>query len=572
MKALIPKLITVLLALFSLNAFAATTRYVDLNSPSPTPPYTNWSTAATNIQDAIDVAVTGDLVLVTNGIYKTGGRAVFGTMTNRVSVDKPVTVQSVNGPQFTLIHGRQVPGTTIGNGSIRCAYLTNGASISGFTLTNGATRSVFEGSSSPRESSGGGIWCEPLEVLISNCVVVANSANQRGGGVYRGILYGCVLSKNSVKDAFTAFGGGAHSSTLINCMIVGNSSALDAGGAMSSTLTNCVLTGNSAAEDAGGALQSTLNNCILSNNFAGFSGGGTMYGNLYNCIFARNSAGYDGGGAAYSGSVTSESINNCVFISNSSTNYGGGAYSCTLNNCTLTGNAAGSQGGGMMDCSANNSIVYFNYAPIGSNYFYNFEGYPINYGCTAPQPDVGVGSVMNTPIFVNFAADNLHLTSNSPCINSGFNGNVSSDIDLDGNPRIAGGTVDIGAYEFTSPSSLLSYAWAQKYGVPTDGTADFTDPDGDGASNWHESHADTTPTNDLSVLRMLNATNSLSGKTVTWQSVSTRNYWLERATNLGIASPFQTIATNIVGVAGLKTFTDTSATNGGPYFYRVGVQ
>src|SRR5438477_10460664 len=46
----------------------AAVRYVDVNSTNVTTPYTNWLTAATNIQDAVDAAAAGDEIVVTNGI------------------------------------------------------------------------------------------------------------------------------------------------------------------------------------------------------------------------------------------------------------------------------------------------------------------------------------------------------------------------------------------------------------------------------------------------------------------------------------------------------------------------
>ena len=117
-------------------ATAATTHYVNLNSPAPSSPYTDWSTAATNIQDAIVAADPGDLVLVTNGLYQTGG-ALAGKLyiSNRLAIVKPITVQSVNGPGVTVILGSRSD-SRLGIPYVRCAFLTNGATLIGFTLTN----------------------------------------------------------------------------------------------------------------------------------------------------------------------------------------------------------------------------------------------------------------------------------------------------------------------------------------------------------------------------------------------------------------------------------------------------
>lgn len=93
-----------------------------------------------------------------------------------------------------------------------------------------------------------------------------------------------------------------------------------------------------------------------------------------------------------------------------------------------------------------------------------------------------------------------------------------------------------------------------------------------GRNNWQEWRADTVPTNALLRLALLTSTNTLTGMAVIWQSVPTRSYFLERGTNLVGIPAWSPLATNLPGQFGTTTFTDTSAANGGPFFYRVNAQ
>jgi hypothetical protein len=111
----------------------------------------------------------------------------------------------------------------------------------------------------------------------------------------------------------------------------------------------------------------------------------------------------------------------------------------------------------------------------------------------------------------------------------------------------------------------------QQYGLPTDGSADYTDTDGDGMNNWQEWRCGTSPTDANSALRLLSGQPAGTIVTVTWQSVAGVNYFLERSTNLGASGPFTPLATNLPGQPGTTAYTDTNGAGAWPHFYRVGV-
>lgn len=231
------RFVTASLSLLVIGVQGATL-YVDLNSPNPTPPYSDWSTAATNIQVAIEAANPGDTVLVTNGVYNTGGQAMAGTLTNRVALDRAVMVQSVNGPFVTVIQGA---GATNGFNAIRCAWLTNNATLIGFTLTQGATQ--------PGQS-GGGVWCASSNSIVMDCVIASNAASFEGSGAFQGTLNNCLVRSNGLSS------GVVYSATVNNCTVVSNG----APGVVSCQVTNSIVYYN-GAPGAGNYSGATLSYC-----------------------------------------------------------------------------------------------------------------------------------------------------------------------------------------------------------------------------------------------------------------------------------------------------------------------
>jgi hypothetical protein len=438
----------ILLALSTLNlqpstALAQSTWYVWQNSPA-NGPGTAWNNAFHDIQSAVNVAATGDTVLVTNGVYNCNTNGGSGYV---VSVANAITLRSVGGPALTTIQGGYNYGTPYYQ--YGCVSLGANAVLSGFTLAQGflalATAGVACGSGA----------------VVTNCTITGCLGDWQGAGASGGTLYNCTLAGN-----FAGWGGGgANSCVLSNCVLNGNSAYGGGGGANNCTLYNCILTGNMCGGSeggsggaGGGAYGCTLINCTLSGNFCqgGESYGGGAYNSVLNgCTLSGNGTGpwgvvSDGGGACWS------TLNNCLIASNSAY-YGGGAYASTLINCTVVSNSAAVSGGGVVGneflpdfgqsiAILTNCIVYDNSAPIYPDYCDTNS--VLSYCCATPLAS-GTGNIASDPQFVDPEAGNYRLLATSPCINAGLNMDwMTNATDLDGYPRIFGGTVDMGAYEY----------------------------------------------------------------------------------------------------------------------------
>ncbi|MBN2561436.1 MAG: hypothetical protein JXQ75_10960, partial [Phycisphaerae bacterium] len=278
-------------------------------------PFTNWVTAAREIQAAVAAGLNGDSILVSNGTY---------ALISRVCVAKGLTVQGVGGAENTIVDGSH---------RSRCFYLSHpDAVLDGLTITNG-----YESADTNR-NIGGGILAE------------------HGGTIRNCRIAGCSVADIYVEDwAGDTAGGGVYlvgGGLVTNCEFYGNRAAggvADGGGlyAEDAQIAACSFHDNRASggsyyyytgKDASGgglcALRCTLRDCSFSNNVA--SGPSPMYGGAAN----------GGGACCRDGSVTG-----CVFVGNlaqggsgsrsQAPGNGGGLYlaqNATARNCLLQDN------------------------------------------------------------------------------------------------------------------------------------------------------------------------------------------------------------------------------------------
>ena len=231
---------------------------------------------------------------------------------------------------------------------MRCVYVSPYATVSGFTLTNGATQSIG--------GNGGGVFLQ-ANGMVTNCVIVGNAAENEGGASWsdqNAIMTSCIISNNIAPS-----GSGIEGGTVYNSLIVGNGNTNAGSAAVFGTYYNCTIAGNASA-GLGAAQGSTLINSIIYNN---------RNGNYADC------------------------------------------YQCHLTNC----------------CTSSG---------IGNSSFPN-------------------NSISNAPAFVDAAHGNYHLQVGSPGTDDGNNLYMTNSMDLDGNPRIVNGTVDMGCYENQNTNDVL---------------------------------------------------------------------------------------------------------------------
>ena len=386
-----------------------------INTSAATITVTNGNDSGTgSLRQAILDASSGDTINFAAGITTI-------TLTSaELLINKNLTI---NGPGANVLTVQRSSALLFRIFNISPAGTTT---ISGLTIAGG------------QAELGAGVYC--TGGTITNCVITNNRAigdQPNGGGVYSdgATVSQCVISGNSLtstnSNQYAAFaqGGGIYAvgqSQIDHC-----------------TVTNNMLTGYYAYGAGINANNGSVLNCTVSGNTAyghWYADGGGVYmtgnagGLVRNCLLGGNDAHTDHGG-------TNWASGGGVYF------FGGG----TLESSTVSGNTVNgdiSNGGGLTyGGQIRNTIIYSNTAATDPNYYLDQYAPATFDHCDSTPLPPGTGNIASDPNFVS----GYHLGAGSPCIDTGTNQAwMTTATDLDGNPRIANGVVDMGAFEFGS--------------------------------------------------------------------------------------------------------------------------
>lgn len=262
---------------------------------------------------------------------------------------------------------------------------------------------------------------------------------------------------------------------------------------------------------------SQVNDNTIINNYNATSAGAALYVytpngtiELTNNIITENimsRPGYGGGVSASTSSgnliVADNIISGNAILGNNTSSRGAGLYSWTddgqihIINNTITGNTTSGAGGGIFLSPGSssfvqiyNNIIYGDSADVyGDMYIDNPLGAVVNAFNNDFDPAKVYGTFTTSgnnvnadPQFENVAVGNYHLMPASLLINAGNNSAPSLSLtDFEGDQRISGAAVDIGAdeYQIVPPSANTDgpYSATEGQTMTLDGSGS-TDPDG----------------------------------------------------------------------------------------------
>ncbi|MHC4573074.1 MAG: PKD domain-containing protein, partial [Planctomycetota bacterium] len=263
-------------------------------------------------------------------------------------------------------------------------------------------------------------------------------------------------------DSVVTFSGSEDASCVLEGLTITNGLARYGGGIYgtdsSPTVRKCFII-NNVADSHGGAIygcDGKILNCTISGNSAGWWGGGLAEcgGPISNCTVAYN----DGCGLFNCNGP----IRNCIIANNHTFEYGSGLENCNgpISNCTIASNS-GAWSAGVNNClgSISNCIIWGN-QPRQLN-----DCSTPTCSCVGSGGAAGIGNISDDPCFANPDADDYHLQVYSRCINAGDPNFASepNETDIDGEARVYGGRVDMGADEYVGHLMPIANAGPDQY-------------------------------------------------------------------------------------------------------------